>query len=173
MLKENLILLGPSGAGKTSCSKLLAERLGYLLLDTDALIEEATAMSPAQIFATMGEAAFRTMENELLRQIAMEKTGSPFVMATGGGLPASENNLEILQNLGITFYLQADSATLAKRVSGDVERPMLKNGAGELTERIDTLLAKRAAFYGQSRHTVDTRGMTVEETVETILNYLQ
>lgn len=166
-------MLGPSGAGKTSCAKVLTERLGYLLLDTDALIEETCAMSPAQIFATMGEAAFRTMENELLRRIAAENTENPFVMATGGGLPADESNLQILQNLGITFYLMADSATLAKRVEGDVERPMLKSGTGELTERIDSLLAKRAAFYGQSRHTVDTRGMTVEETVETILNYLQ
>lgn len=166
----NLILLGPSGAGKSSCAKILAEQTKLSLVDSDKLIAEGTGMSPQQIFATMGEATFRELENQLLDSL-FEETAA-FVLACGGGLPIFPGNIEKLNRLGLTVYLKAGPQALAKRVLASEARPML-DGEGDLVNRVSQLLAKRAPVYEKAQFTVDTTGMTVEETVQTILNYLK
>ena len=100
--KENIVLTGMPGSGKTTVGKLLAEALGRPYLDTDALIEEKTGMTPAQIIREQGEPAFRDVETQVIREVAF-RTG--IVLATGGGAVLRRENVELLRMNGKIFFL--------------------------------------------------------------------
>jgi len=100
--KENIVLTGMPGSGKTTVGKLLAEALGRPYLDVDVLIEEKTGMAPGRIIATQGEPAFREVETEVIRQIS-SKNGS--VIATGGGAILRSENVDLLRMNGKLFFL--------------------------------------------------------------------
>lgn len=188
-MAKNIILIGPSGSGKTTLAAKLAETGVFAHIDTDQVLEAGTGMSPAQIFANQGEEAFRTLETALITAMINPQnsasnsdtagdTERPFVMATGGGLPCTPGNFEILQNLGITIYLQADAQTLAKRVvESKAERPMLASKDEEektdLSKRIQDLLDKRESTYKRASHTVNTAGISVSEAVDKIYEIVE
>lgn len=100
--KENIVLTGMPGSGKTTVGKLLAEALGRPHLDTDVRITEKTGMSPAQIIVAKGEPAFRDLEAEVIREVS-EKNGC--VIATGGGAVLRPENIRHLRTNGKLFFL--------------------------------------------------------------------
>ena len=100
--KENIVLTGMPGSGKTTVGKMLAEELGRPYLDTDALIEEMTGMAPGKIIETQGEPAFRDIESQVIRQIA-SCNGS--VISTGGGAVLRGENIAQLRANGKIFFL--------------------------------------------------------------------
>lgn len=100
--KENIVLTGMPGSGKTTVGKLLAQKLGRPYLDTDLLIEEKTGKTPAEIISTQGEAAFRDIEAEVIRENAL-KNGA--VIATGGGAILRPENINALRMNGRIFFL--------------------------------------------------------------------
>ena len=100
--KENVVLTGMPGSGKTTIGKQLAAELGRPYLDTDLLIEEKTGMPPARIITSRGETAFRDLETRVIRDVA-EQTGA--VIATGGGAVLRRENVELLRRNGRIFFL--------------------------------------------------------------------
>lgn len=79
----SIYLIGLMGAGKSTCGRILAKALGYYFFDTDELIEKLTSRSIAQIFSEDGEDEFRTMETDVLKELAQYRN---IVVATGGGM---------------------------------------------------------------------------------------
>ncbi len=140
---KNIILIGYMGSGKSTVGKKAAKALEYTFLDTDALIEEAEGMVISELFETKGEAYFREQETETIRRLLQAPKGN--IIATGGGLPMREGNAELLKKLGTVIYLKAETETLMKRLSGDTNRPLLKEG--DLRTKIDTMLAVRGPVY--------------------------
>ena len=100
--KENIVLTGMPGSGKTTVGKLLAESLSRPYWDTDTLIEEKTGMTPAQIIADRGEPAFREIESEIICEVA-QKNGC--IIATGGGAVLRQENIRHLRSNGKLFFL--------------------------------------------------------------------
>ena len=100
--KENIVLTGMPGSGKTTVGRLLAEELGRPYLDVDELIREKTGMAPGEIIATQGEPAFRDVETEVIRGVA-ERNGC--VIATGGGAILRRENVDLLRRNGRIFFL--------------------------------------------------------------------
>lgn len=184
-MAKNIILIGPSGSGKTTLAAKLAETGAFAHIDTDQVLEAGTGMSPAQIFENQGEEAFRTLETALIKAMLNPSendtagdTDRGFVMATGGGLPCTPGNFEILEKLGITIYLQADAQTLAKRVvESKTARPMLASKDEEekssLSKRIQDLLDKRETIYERASHIVNTANISVSEAVDKIYELVQ
>lgn len=100
--KENIVLTGMPGSGKTTVGKALAEELGRPYVDTDLLIEEKTGMTPGQIIRIRGEAAFRDLETDVIREAA-QANGT--VIATGGGAVLREENVDLLRGNGKIYFL--------------------------------------------------------------------
>ena len=140
---KNIVLIGYMGCGKSTVGRKAAKALGYTLLDTDVLIEKEEGMSIAKLFEAKGEEYFRKKETETIKRLIAGKKGN--IIATGGGLPMTEGNPELLKELGTVIYLKAENETLVKRLSNDRARPLLKNV--NLQEKVETMLAIRGPVY--------------------------
>src|SRR5690606_36323384 len=116
-----IFLVGMPGSGKTTLGKELASNLMVEFVDLDAEIEKAEQKSIAEIFSQQGEEQFRMVEARLLREWAA-RAGS-FVMATGGCAPCFHLGMEILNQYGLSIFLDCPVATLVERVRTDRERP--------------------------------------------------
>lgn len=122
MKKNNVVLIGMMGSGKSTIGKLLADELMFNFIDTDTLIEAREGRIVAEIFAHDGEKRFREIETDVLSE-ALDKENC--VIACGGGAASEPNNLEIFKNAKNVFFLDANPQILYDRISGDVSRPKL------------------------------------------------
>ena len=107
--KENIVLIGMPGSGKTTVGKLLAEEMGRPFWDTDVLIEEKTGKTPAEIIRNQGEKAFRDIETEVIQELSSQNGG---VIATGGGAVLRLKNVELLRRNGKIFFLDRPAEQL-------------------------------------------------------------
>ena len=142
---STIILVGFMGSGKTTFGKELAEKLNYRFIDTDQEIEQLVGMSIDTLFKTKGEAYFRQLERQYLREVKLNNT----VLSTGGGMPCYYDNMEYLNKIGVTVYLEYSSEELFNRLKEDQSnRPLLQNQSEEeMFKTIETLLAKRKPYY--------------------------
>ena len=123
-----IYLVGFMGCGKSTVGRALAGRLGWSFFDIDSEIEEAEDRPIAGIFAARGEAEFRRIETEAIgRRVARVECGSPAVVALGGGAFAIESNRELLEDNGITVWLDCPFEMVARRVAGDPRRPLAQD----------------------------------------------
>ena len=144
MGKANIVLTGFMGSGKTTVGKQLAELLGYQFIDTDELIEARLGRSISDIFAEVGEVAFRQIERDIAEEIS---TQEKLVISTGGRLMLDPVNVEALSRQGRVFCLVATPQEILTRVSNDAthKRPLLAVPNPE--ERIVELLQERSDKY--------------------------
>jgi shikimate kinase len=158
-----VVLTGFMGTGKTAVGKRVARRLGYRFLDTDEMIVARERRSIARIFATDGEAYFRSREREVVAEAAAETN---VVIATGGGTIVDEENFRVLQAAGPMICLTASPDVILKRTRGK-SRPLLP--MSDRLARIRALLSERAPAYARVPSTVDTSSCTIGEAVTRVL----
>lgn len=163
--KYNIVLTGFMGAGKTTVGRMLAARLGWNFIETDEMIERRTGMSISQIFQLHGEAYFRQMESEVVRELARVSRESS-VIATGGGVVLRPDNISALRSAGVIVYLDVTPEEAWQRLRGKKDRPLLQEGC--LEERIRALLQERREQYLDSDFQVKTEGKKPVEIVEEI-----
>ena len=157
---RSLALVGLSGVGKSSVSRLLAERLGWPLRDIDALIVQSEARAIAQIFAEAGEPHFRDLESAVL---AHALSGGPSVISTGGGIVVRPENRVLLRERAFVVWLDAPTETLVARLLAHDEARPLVAGA-DPAARLESLRSARAGLYADVAHArVDVAAREVEE----------
>jgi len=123
--KENIILTGYMGTGKTTVGKLLAKNMGMTFVDMDAQITEVCGMSINDIFAHHGEAYFRQVETDVLRSLC-DKTNC--IIATGGGVVVTKENIPLLKQCGVVVCLMPETDEFwMKNVRCDTSRPLLRD----------------------------------------------
>lgn len=145
---SRIFLIGFMGSGKSTLGKELAQSLRYTFIETDKLIEEQEQMSISDIFKTKGEEYFRLIEQQLINHLQLV---DHCVIATGGGIPCHHNNIKILNQLGITIWLDVDESILIQRLRYETgDRPKLMD-SGPLEKTIHDLLVSRTEFYRQAK----------------------
>lgn len=161
----NIFLIGYMGSGKTTAGKKLAAELGYTFIDLDHFLEKEYQQSIPDIFATKGEAEFRNMEHNTLKKV-LEM--SNVVISAGGGTPCYFNNMELMNNNGITIYLKMSVDALVNRlVNAKEKRPLIENKTEpELRAFIARQLDKREDFYSQAQYTIKGKSLDIQELVE-------
>lgn len=133
--KQNIVLIGMPGCGKTSMGKRLAKALGMDFADMDAEIEKAAGRTIPQIFAESGEDEFRRMESEICIELAKR---NHTVISTGGGVVKNPLNMQALSLNGMVIYIKRDTFRLA--VGG--KRPLSSD-----RNAVKKLAAERMPLY--------------------------
>ena len=169
-MKDNVILTGFMGTGKTSLGKLLATRLGRPFIDIDKKIETEQKLSIPKIFKEFGEEHFRALEKSAVKELS-ERRG--LVIATGGGTIKDEENLRLLKSSGVLICLTTEPEEIFNRTARRGERPVLDGGGDERLETIKKLLAERKKFYDCAEYQVDTTEWSPIQIIDDICRYLR
>ena len=166
-MSKNIALIGFMGTGKTSVGKILAKRLNRPVVDVDLYIEANERKKISEIFEKEGEARFRALEKEAIRQICQRQG---IVITTGGGAVLDSENLETLKKSGWVINLSATPETIFKRVRDSSRRPLL-DGKDKLKE-IERLLAIRKPFYDKADFQFGSDGRSSSQVAGLILEAL-
>ena len=167
-MKRSVVLVGLSGAGKTSVGQTAAERLGTTCVDIDAVIEAREGISITAFFQDRGEPAFRTLERALVDEAI---GGEPRVVIPGGGWAAEPGNLASVRGSACAVWLTVDPTEAARRLSDAGDRPLL-----EQTNPIVALrgqLEEREAFYELAEGRCATDGRSVSEVADAVVALAQ
>jgi shikimate kinase len=163
---EHIVLVGMMGAGKSSVGQLLADRLERPFFDVDAWIEDEEGMSVTSIFQRRGEAGFRALEAKVLASFLANPVAS--VLSVGGGAVTESRNRTAMSGQQRVVWLRARDATLASRVGGRDDRPLLagKDAATELAR----LSKDRTPMYSEVADViVDVDDLTIDDVVDRVV----
>ena len=145
-----IFLIGMPGSGKTTLGKQVAEHLQVDFVDLDSEIEKQEQKSISEIFRQQGEDEFRLIEANLLRTAAASTRS--FVMATGGGAPCFHSGMEVINQHGISIFLDCTVNELVDRVKRNRERPLLRtNDEQELRQKLERMRESRLGCYQQAK----------------------
>ncbi|ASS48354.1 MAG: hypothetical protein A3D31_08680 [Candidatus Fluviicola riflensis] len=163
------ILIGFMGSGKSTVGKQLAAQLQLPFTDSDAWIEEQSAISVSRMFELEGESVFRDWEQRFVDQLDEKDE----VISCGGGLPCFNNLLESLKEKGRVVYLKTSIETLTHRLKDEREdRPLVASIPDEtFTKEITARLSSREPIYLQADVVIETDRKTVEEIVNEIAEF--
>jgi shikimate kinase len=166
-MADNVILVGFMGAGKSSVGRILATRLGRCFVETDEMITAREGRPIPEIFAELGEAHFRALEDEVVGLLALKRGD---VIATGGGLPCREGRPEALRAIGTVVWLSGEFGALYERAQRGGDRPMLQ---GKTREQAEALYETRKPYYAKADIVVDTTALNPDQVALEVLKALR
>lgn len=146
-----IFLVGMMGSGKTYWKNRISKKYGLRGYDLDFLIEAHEEQTISEIFEAEGEQVFRQKEAAMLRWLQQSKN---FVVATGGGTPCFLNNMQWMNEQGITIWIDESIEVLAERLKMEKEhRPLISALSDEaLTGYLENKMMERKRFYIQAKH---------------------
>lgn len=166
--QKTIVLVGLMGVGKSSVGRRLATALNLPFRDADNEVEAAAGRSISEIFAELGEAAFRDGERRVIARLLDEP---PHVLATGGGAFVNAETRALINEKAISVWLKADIELLARRVGRKDTRPLLK---GKDPVAVLTELARvRNPAYAEAQVHVQTGDTPHGVAVDAILTALR
>ena len=164
-MQQQVFLIGLMGSGKSFWAYKLSKKLNVPAFDLDKEIEKAEGKTIAQIFAEKGEAYFRQKENEVLKTFAFKNN---FILATGGGAPCFHDNIEWMNNHGITIWIDEPLLTIASRLLKEKShRPLIANIADEDLENFFyAMREKRKPFYTKAKYHLSSDNLSEKHFLE-------
>jgi shikimate kinase len=166
--RNNIFLIGPMGAGKTSVGRYLAQQLNKDFYDSDQEIEKKTGVSLTWIFDIEGMDGFRQREMKTIDELS---SLSNIVLSTGGGCVETPEVRDFLRQRGIVIYMEVTLDTQLNRLKRDKKRPLLQGENPQ--EVLIRLWEEREPIYEDiADFTVITDDRSVRDVCEDILNWL-
>ena len=161
-MPQNIIFVGPMGAGKTTIGRQIAKALDRDFYDSDKEIEKRTGATIPLIFELEKEEGFRVRESAMIKELLSRANN--IVLATGGGAVLNEKNRKYMAKHGFVIYLCAPLEQLVRRTARDKNRPLLQTKNPKKT--IEDLLATRDPLYREVADVVfETDGFSVRQVV--------
>jgi shikimate kinase len=160
-----IYLVGFMGCGKTTIGRLLAKKIGWHFFDIDTDIEKTHGGTVQEIFSKQGEAHFRELEHRALKaRVGDIERGKPSVLALGGGAFVQPDNYALLENNGVTLFLDAPFELIQRRVPADGSRPLAMNPA-----KFRELFDARRSLYQLADHQIPIVDEDPEINVNSIM----
>lgn len=159
---KNIVVIGMMGSGKTTCGRLLGKKLNRTFIDADDLIVERAGMSVSDIFAKLGEPAFRDMETQVAKELGSSEN---LIIATGGGMPMRAENAEALRQNSIVFMLNRPVDEIFDSENLE-DRPLARNGKQDFITRF---LQREDRYLTAAHHVInhfETPDITTDEIIE-------
>lgn len=157
----NLYLTGMPGSGKTTWGREIATTYHLFFFDLDHYIEQMQGKPITTIFQEEGEARFRSVESEALREIIYNHK-QPLVLSCGGGTTINNDNFSLLKSSGYIVYLKATTGTLLSNMQqGFASRPLLNLPDPE--RRLIELYQQRRTVYEQADYTLQVENLSIQD----------
>ena len=164
--KDNIILIGMPGVGKSTVGVILAKVMGYQFVDADLLIQQQEGKLLREIIEEVGTDGFIQVENRVNASIQCEKT----IIATGGSVVYGKEAMEHLKEIGTVVYLEVPFSTLEKRLSDIKGRGVVLIDGQTL---YDLYMERTPLYESYADVRVSEEGLNVEQTVELLVNKLE
>lgn len=162
-------LVGLPGGGKSTAGRQLAGRIGFDLIDSDAVIEKRIGCSIRSFFEREGEDRFRDIEEAVIAELVAQPRA---VLATGGGAVLREANRRALHERSTVVYLRSTPEELFRRLRHDTQRPLLQ--VDDPLAKLKELYRQRDPLYRQTAHfVVETGRPSVTSLVNMIVMQLE
>lgn len=165
---NRIYLVGYMGAGKTTTARRLAHRLGWEVVDTDALFEEKYKISVNDFFNKYDEPLYRKLESVVLKET---ETLENVVVSTGGGTACYFDNMDWMNSHGLTVFMRISPEAAVDRVIHSRHKRPLVEGKSEveLAEFVNKHYASRMPFYEQAKITIKAEDLDLEHLLEKVL----
>ena len=164
-MKNNIVLIGMPGVGKSTVGVVLAKQLGYSFTDADLLIQNLEGRKLSEIIEAEGVDGFIAIENKVNASIDAKRT----VIATGGSVIYGKEAMEHLKEIGTVVYLSISYEELTKRLSNLKGRGVVLRDGQTLLD----LYNERTPLYEHYADlVVSEEGLNLEETLEKVINSL-
>ncbi len=161
-----IYFVGMMGSGKSTVSKIFAEKTNYPFIDLDILIQEKAKKSIQEIFEGDGEKLFRKLESETLEALS----GEDAVIACGGGIVLKESNLKQLKS-GTVVYLKASIPKLIHRLEKVNNRPLIKGK--NIEDKLLSILDERGRLYTEAANIIiNVNDKTPEQITNNLIEQL-
>ena len=171
-----IFLIGYMGAGKTTLGKAFARAMGLTFIDLDWYIEERFHKTIRELFTERGEDAFRDLERRMLHEVGEFED---VVISVGGGTPCFFDNVDYMNSVGETVFLDVDIRVLFRRLKiAKHQRPLLDGKSDEeLMQFIQEALQNRLPFYTRAKHTFNGEKLEdrrqIQQSVERLKELLK
>lgn len=167
-MAQNIIFVGPMGAGKTTIGKQLARQLGRTFYDSDRVVEERTGANIPLIFEMEGEEGFRRREKSTITELTNKQD---IVLATGGGVILDPDNRDQITRQGFVVYLSAPLEHLFNRTAKDKNRPLLQTA--DPRKKLEEILNARDPLYREVADVIiETDGSPARGVVKKLLGII-
>lgn len=166
---DNIFLIGPMGAGKTTIGRILAKEMKLEFIDSDHEIETRTGANISWIFDMEGEEGFRIREQKILEELTEQRQ---IVLATGGGAVLSAQNRKFLQSRGTVIYLMTTINQQVERTRRDQKRPLISD-IDDPKAKLSELMETRDPLYREiADHVIMTSKRSPKAVSAEIIKYL-
>lgn len=167
-MSKNIVLIGMMGSGKSMIARALAQKLQRPYFSTDELVEKEAGARVKDIVAARGWDHFRSVESTVVAGLAQQ---SGIIIDCGGGVVLKRENMDLLQNNGIIFYLDAPPEVLYQRLKKDTQRPLIQ--VSDPLAELKGIYRQRLPLYSQAHFTIDASDASIEGPVAQILLKIQ
>jgi len=164
-----VFVTGFMGVGKSFVAKKLAKNLHLKFYDLDKMIENELNFSVFDCVKNWGEELFREIESSVLKNFVQNNDN--FVMACGGGTPCFNNNIKLINENGISIFIEMPPKAIFSRLKNTKNiRPLLNEYKDELLlQRIEELLEERQNFYSQAKIKINALDYNIDNIISEIL----
>jgi len=169
-----VVLIGLPGSGKSTFGRYLSSVLNFSYFDLDQLIEDRYQMKIPDIFSTLGEGKFRAWESETLEFIL--NSNEAFVLASGGGCPCFNGNMDLINSKSISVYLDVPLEAISGRLGASRihNRPMFTGlDQGEITLKLKSLLVDRDHIYNQAKIKLSGEDFSAELLISELIQLIK